>query len=102
MSIGNALRKFRENKGLSLRQLEDKAGLKAQYIFRIENGDTTNPSLKNLITLCESLNITIIDLFDAAGFSSSIPDLELAIQNTLNLSPSQKKILMDLYREFSS
>ena len=56
------IKKLRLEKGLSAKQLGEKAGISWRYIYMIEN-DECNPSLKKLKAIAEVLGIEIKDLF---------------------------------------
>ena len=60
--FGEHLRKIREGKGLSLRQMELEGDIDRHLISKIENGKV-NPGLYNLKRICEMLDITLEELF---------------------------------------
>jgi len=57
MIIGARIRWFREQKGLSQRDIEERTGLLRCYISRVENGQTV-PSLATLERLASALEIS--------------------------------------------
>jgi len=102
MNIGFALKEFREKAGLSLRQLEAKTGLKAQYISSLEIGKKKSPSIDNLQLLATALNISVIDLFLKSGYTTSkSTDIETSIQMS-DLTTSQKEALLGVYRSYKN
>jgi transcriptional regulator with XRE-family HTH domain len=56
MTIGEKIKKLREQKGLSLRQLAEEVGLTFSYLSQIER-EGRNPSLKTLDKLCDFYDI---------------------------------------------
>ncbi len=58
--FGNHLRKLRESKGLSLRELELRGDLSRQYISDIETGKV-NFTFYTLLKLCDLLEIDLAE-----------------------------------------
>lgn len=58
------LRKIREEKELSLRQVEILTGVSKSVLFRIEQG-MTDPGIGILEKIAKGLHIKITDLFDS-------------------------------------
>ncbi len=63
IEFGQRLKKLREEKGISLRKLEQLSEVDFSQIHRIEKGET-NPSLKIIRALALALSATSQDLFD--------------------------------------
>jgi transcriptional regulator with XRE-family HTH domain len=61
-AFGKHLRKIREEKGISLREVELRGDLDRQWLSKIELGKI-NPTLYSLRKLCELLEIDVSDLF---------------------------------------
>lgn len=59
---GEKLKELRDNKGYSLAKLGIESGLSAPYIFELENGGRTNPSLTTLTKLAKALDCKIEEL----------------------------------------
>lgn len=57
MDFGTALRRFREERGLSLRELSTLSGVDHAYIHRLETGDKTAPSDEVLERLIRGLKL---------------------------------------------
>jgi transcriptional regulator with XRE-family HTH domain len=66
MGMGLRLRQLREQKGLSVRALAEKAGVDFSAINRIELGKST-PKLSTLEKLAKTLGVSIRDLIDNGG-----------------------------------
>ena len=58
MSFGYALRKFREERGLSLRELGKLCGIDHAYIHRLEKDEKTSPSKEVVESLTRSLKLS--------------------------------------------
>ncbi|HHD2753235.1 TPA: helix-turn-helix domain-containing protein [Clostridium perfringens] len=59
--IGENLRKIREEKKLSRRELSEKSGISQSYIIKIEQGNK-NPTVDVLKSLANALNVKIESL----------------------------------------
>lgn len=72
MNFGSALRHFREERTLSLRELATLSGVDHAYIHRLEAGDKTAPSPEVLDKLSRGLKLTVhkrrvLELLSATG-----------------------------------
>jgi transcriptional regulator with XRE-family HTH domain len=56
------VRELRLARGLSQEQLAFKAGIHRTYLGGIERGER-NPTLKNIVSIAEALDITLSELF---------------------------------------
>src|SRR3989454_8528754 len=74
MIIGTRLRKLREDKKLSQRDIEERTGLLRCYISRVENGHTI-PSLDTLERLASVLEVPLYQLFYEGDEPPALPDL---------------------------
>jgi transcriptional regulator with XRE-family HTH domain len=61
LTIGEAMKKARLDKGFSIMQLSIKAGIGKHNIYHWENG-VTFPSIINLIPIADALNISLDEL----------------------------------------
>lgn len=57
MSFGYALRKFREGRGLTLRELGTLCGIDHAYIHRLEKDEKTSPSEQVMESLVKNLKL---------------------------------------------
>lgn len=57
MSFGYALKKFREERGLSLREVGKLSGIDYAYIHRLEKGEKTSPSEETVEILSRTLKL---------------------------------------------
>jgi HTH-type transcriptional regulator, competence development regulator len=58
IGFGDALKRFREERGLSLRELDKLSGVNYAYIQRLESNDKTAPSDDKLDDLSAALKLT--------------------------------------------
>jgi len=58
IGFGDALKRFREQRGLSLRELDKLSGVNYAYIQRLENNEKTAPSDDKLDALFSALKLT--------------------------------------------
>jgi len=62
MVIGERLRALREQKGLSLGDIEKRSGLKRPYMSRVEHGHTV-PSIDSLERMARALEVSLCEVF---------------------------------------
>ncbi len=65
--LSEYIKKMREARGLSQRELARLANLSPAYISRIEAGENDNPSLRALINIARALKVTINDIKKSMG-----------------------------------
>lgn len=63
MSLGNNIKRYRKEKGLTQKQLAESIGVVASTITKYENNQL-EPNINALIKICNTLNIEIIQLID--------------------------------------
>lgn len=68
MSVGPRIRALRLERGLTIPQLTEKAGVSAGLLSQLENaeGEKANPNLQTLQKIARALNVTIGDLLGNA------------------------------------
>jgi transcriptional regulator with XRE-family HTH domain len=69
VAIGDVIRNFRAERGLSQGDIERRTGLLRCYLSRVENGHTV-PSLETLAKIAEALNISLADFFPGTQTAS--------------------------------
>jgi len=67
-TLAQALRQFRKDAGLSLRDLAERSGINRGAISRLESGERVQPRAETLKRLAEALGIPTEDLYAAAGW----------------------------------
>ena len=88
--FGQRLREQRQNQGLTMEQLAEKANLSTNFIGAIERG-LKEPSLSTLISILNALDIPAdVLLRDYVGTASHVTDDEIC-KRLEGLTPIQKK-----------
>ena len=98
--LGQFIREQRQRANLSLRRLADRAGISNPYLSQIERG-IRKPSAEILKRLSRALEISANTLYHRAGLIDEevqSPTVVEAIDAEKRLSPSQKKVLFDIYK----
>ena len=85
MSLGDKVRFAREQLGLTMQMLADRAGLSQPYISEIENGNK-NPSAKTIMKLAASLNVPGEFLLRNDVKTLAEMDIESAVKNKIDSS----------------
>ncbi|MBU8880509.1 helix-turn-helix domain-containing protein [Bacillus sp. FJAT-29790] len=72
--VGNRIKRLRLEKGYSINELSEKAGVSKSYLSYIERGIQRNPSLQVISKLASTLGTNVEDLLDTNkdGKSSDI------------------------------
>ncbi len=60
--LGRVLKQFREDKGWTMQQLANRAGVTDAYIAMLETGKRKNPSLATLRHIAKALGVAVEDL----------------------------------------
>lgn len=91
MNFGSALRYFREERSLSLRELSTLSGVDHAYIHRLESGDKSAPSPEVLDKLARGLKLTthkrrVLELLTTiTGMENHLFELALDVPNRYEL-----------------
>ena len=59
----NKIKKYRELRGLTLKELAEKSGVSAGYLCHLEKGSRVNPSTEVMEKIASALDKTIPELF---------------------------------------
>jgi transcriptional regulator with XRE-family HTH domain len=97
--LGEFIRQQRERANLSLRRLAERAGISNPYLSQIERG-IRRPSAEILSRLSRALEISANTLYSRAGLIDGplhSPTIFEAIDADGLLSPTEKKVLLDMY-----
>ena len=99
MVIGERLRAWREYKGLSQNELQERLGLTRYYISRVENG-VTIPTLETLERFARAFEVPVFHLVYDEGdpYPLSIP---LASTKVDRVSPNLSKMDLRLLSQFN-
>jgi transcriptional regulator with XRE-family HTH domain len=93
VNIGEVIRSYRTDRGLSQGDIERRTGLLRCYLSRVENGHTV-PSLETLAKIAEAMEISLADFFP-------VPDTaeERETRKALSeLSDDELRFLADIKR----
>jgi len=60
LTLGGRLQRVRVRKGLSVRELADRAGLNKDTIVKLDKGNT--PTYRTLCSVCDALGVTVVQL----------------------------------------
>lgn len=110
MELGRAIRRKREESGLSLRDVADETGVSASTLSRIENG-TGKPDADNIARLTGWLNVPMERIMSGRQLEGdearpvvyfpqeTMPDIvEAHLRADRNLTPDTAKALSELFR----
>lgn len=110
--LGPFIKKLREQRGVTLMEIQNKTGVSASYINRIENKSRQNPSLENISRLVKYFEIpfsTMEEFFDCGNaFEKEVKNLDFILLNerylfaNLEADIGLKMILRDLISELEN
>ncbi|GAO43775.1 helix-turn-helix domain-containing protein [Flavihumibacter petaseus] len=95
ITLGEFLKQRREAAGLTLRQIEEGAGVSNPYLSQLENGKIKRPSVNILYKVCSFLGID----FDEVLFYAGLIDEHPAFSDTQNITAEEQQQLLE-YLEF--
>ena len=111
MNIGETIRNYRLQKGMSQGDIEKRTGLLRCYLSRVENGHTI-PSLDTLAKIAHALDLPIAQFFASDTLArqmneQNLTDDELRFLTQLrryssNLNESDRKLLMAMVKKFAA
>ncbi|MEQ6050175.1 helix-turn-helix domain-containing protein [Lysinibacillus capsici] len=104
-TFGEAIKRGREEKKLSLRGLAKSINISHPYLSQLENGKTTNPSLQIVFKLAEALDMSLAYLIhlsgiEVNGFHFTLPDEMLPDFQLTNYSILKQHNTMDSFENF--
>jgi XRE family transcriptional regulator, master regulator for biofilm formation len=76
--LGKRIKRIREQKGLSLQEVADRAGTTYQSIWRIERGDQKDPSIALVRGIARALGVGVdhvIDMFREDTEEELVPSM---------------------------
>lgn len=115
VNIGNVIRSYRAERGLSQGDIERRTGLLRCYLSRVENGHTV-PSLETLAKIAEALDISLADFFpgsetpserDAQKMLGELSDEEVRFlaeikKYSTTLNEGDKRLVLAMIRKMAS
>jgi transcriptional regulator with XRE-family HTH domain len=101
--LGALIRRQRELRDMSMRQVATMAGISNPYLSQIERG-LREPSERVLDAIAESLEISADTLRATAGVGHGAHenDVVAAIRADRALTPRQREALLEIYRAFTA
>jgi transcriptional regulator with XRE-family HTH domain len=110
MNIGETIRNFRMQKGMSQGDIEKRTGLLRCYLSRVENGHTV-PSLDTLAKIASSLEIPLGNFFtdNTTDTGKNLPQLseeEVRFLSQIrryssNLNDSDRKLVLAMVKKMA-
>lgn len=100
--FGEFLRKLREDRGWTLRQVEEKAKVSNAYLSQVERGERNIPNFNVLKRLAEVYGVEVSDLTKVAEEEAKgsnvdakieAPDVKFVSRGYEKLSPKKKQAL---------
>ena len=94
MQLGDIIKKYREDHGLSLRAFSDLSGVSNSYLSMLESGKHPRsgrpivPTLTKLNQLADAMGLRVDDLIQ------KMDDMPVKIDGNFSLSPLEKQIII--------
>ena len=112
MNIGETIRNFRLQKGMSQGDIEKRTGLLRCYLSRVENGHTI-PSLDTLSKIAGAMEIALSQFFSESGHSNGskglpqLSDDEVRFLSQIrryaaNLNDSDRKLVLAMVKKMAA
>jgi transcriptional regulator with XRE-family HTH domain len=112
MNIGETIRNYRLQKGMSQGDIEKRTGLLRCYLSRVENGHTI-PSLDTLAKIATAMDVTLAQFFhDGNGDSGAKVPAQLAEEEvrfltqirrySASLNDSDRKLVIAMIKKMAS
>lgn len=84
-TVGEAIRRLRDEAGMSLGQLAEKSNVSKSYLWNLENREEDKrPSAKVLFEIAKALNVTLADLYGHGLTVVSEPVIDPALEKLAN------------------
>jgi len=96
VNIGEVIKTYRSQRGLSQGDIERRTGLLRCYLSRVENGHTV-PSLETLAKIAEAMDISLADFFRDGNAARSRNS-----ENARELSQDEIRFLVEIKRYSST
>ena len=112
MNIGETIRNYRLQKGMSQGDIEKRTGLLRCYLSRVENGHTI-PSLDTLAKIAGAMELPLSQFFSEAGHSNGskglpqLSDDEVRFLSQIrryatSLNDSDRKLVLAMIKEMAA
>ncbi len=73
-TLGARIKRIREERGLSLGELEAASGVTKGYLSQLESGKATNPSVISVHKIAQGLGVRLADLLEEVGAEYALPE----------------------------
>ena len=110
VNIGEVIRSYRGQRGLSQGDIERRTGLLRCYLSRVENGHTV-PSLETLQKIARALDLQLSEFFAEEVIGKEMSGLNLGEEEirfltqvqrySAHLSDSDRRLLLAMVRKFA-
>lgn len=112
MNIGQSIRSYRLQKGMSQGDIEKRTGLLRCYLSRVENGHTI-PSLDTLSKIAGAMEISLSQFFSDSGHSNGTKGLPQLSEDELrflsqirryatSLNDSDRKLVLAMVKKMAA
>ena len=112
MNIGETIRNFRLQKGMSQGDIEKRTGLLRCYLSRVENGHTI-PSLDTLSKIAGAMEVALSQFFAESGHSNGSKGLPQLSEDevrflsqirrySVSLNDSDRKLVLAMVKKMAS
>jgi transcriptional regulator with XRE-family HTH domain len=104
VNIGEVIKSYRSDRGLSQGDIERRTGLLRCYLSRVENGHTV-PSLETLAKIAEAMEISLADFFpgsDTAGDRETRKILGELSDEEIRFLADDKKLVLAMIRKMAT
>jgi transcriptional regulator with XRE-family HTH domain len=110
INIGNTIRSFRLQRGMSQGDIEKRTGLLRCYLSRVENGHTI-PSLETLQKIAGALDLPLSHFFadgstrEAQGVTLNADEIHFLTQvqrYSASLTDSDRRLLLAMVKKFAA
>ena len=100
--LGDNIRKFRKEKGLTLNNLAKMCNMAPSYLSDLENNKSINPSNEKLNKLSEILGVKIEDFYkeEPDEIDELETDMKLLYSKIKDLSPNDRKKILEIIKKF--
>src|SRR6202453_3325735 len=110
VNIGEVIKSYRSDRGLSQGDIERRTGLLRCYLSRVENGHTV-PSLETLQKIARALDLQLSEFFAEEIIGKEMSGLNLGEEEirfltqvqrySAHLSESDRRLLLAMVRKFA-
>ncbi len=100
--FGKYIKDLREDRQLSLRQVESETGISNSYLSQIERGDRDIPNSKILVKLVDLYGITFQSLAEVAGMQAALAKRSSRKKElSINIPSPDEKYITKEYKKLS-